>query len=573
LVCDDKTLAKLFTGNKSQKRDHEAGHVRDSEEKVHFIKMGLQPKQRKGRKDQALLNEEAEKAHIRKNVEEFFKEVCGIKNLSECVSWEIISTLASECPALQAFLCRWIPCIQRYLYTKHPDLHDEHQDSGMATSLSNVKCFSAEELEVVYRLSTHPKVTESVKKSCGVEKHYLTFYVTDRELKDTNNIIKELAQLFVRSENVGDFSNFLYVLTQLEEDGIENYMESQDLAALPDGVTEWIVPEPPQIVEIFTEPSDDIITSVDSTIPPEPERPTEVQETDGEPKGLRCWPPRYPGTSAGVSGIKSNPTTEQVLAAWPPPPPPEAYVAPEVEVIPSQNTCQPQPQYDSRVVSESPAPSNEVIDPGNENETCSQPVLQFTQPHDESNVSEFNSNVPASDSHNISSTSARVSYDDTTHLRPQYHRPSRLGDVTVELEEVDIGTDLGGCGLISLAQSANAEEIGRWGEECVYMLLKHIEKDHQVVWVNEIAESGLPYDIRIKGKDVEIFIEIKSTSASEKHVLEISSQEIKCAFEKREDYHLYRVYNAGNPHDCRVARLRNLASNLDTKAVSLFIFI
>ncbi|CAB3982059.1 Hypothetical predicted protein [Paramuricea clavata] len=244
-------------------------------------------------------------------------------------------------------------------------------------------------------------------------------------------------------------------------------------------------------------------------------------------------------------------------------------------VIPltNNNTCQPQPQYDPRVVSESPAPSNEVIDPGNENETCSQPVLQFTQPHDESNVSELISNVTASDSHNISSTSARVFYDDTTHLRPQYHRPSRLGDVTVELEEVDIGTALGGSGLISLAQSANAEEIGRWGEECVYMLLKHIEKDHQVVWVNEIAESGLPYDIRIKGKDVEIFIEIKSTSASEKHVLEISSQEIKCAFEKREDYHLYRVYNAGNQRDCRVARLRNLASNLDTKAVSLFIFI
>ena len=590
LFCDDKTLAKLFTENKFEKKNDEAGHVKASEEKVHFIKMGLQPKHRNKKKDPAFANEEDEKFHIRKTVQKFFKEVCGIKNLSDCVTWEIIPTVASECPALQTFLFRWIPCIQRYLYSKDVDQHDKHQESGMATSLSNVKCFSAKELEVVYRLSTHPTVTESLKKTCGVENNsYLTFYVTDSELTDTNSIIAELAQLFVRSENFGDFTNFLLVLTNKKEDGIENYMESQNLPLLPDDVIEWMVPEPPpQIVEISmtTESSDDIhmLTSVESTISSEPERQAEIQETDGEPRGLQCWPPRYTGTPV-VGGTKpKNPTTEEVLAAWPPPAPPDAYVSPEVEVVPAPalNVWQPQPQYDPRVVSEPPALSNGAPDPGHEpprdsndqttDESFSQPVLQFTQ--SQPNVSELISNFDAND--NTSSTSAKVSYDHTTHqLRPHYQRahPLRLGDVRVELEEVELGTTFGEGGLISLSQSANAEEVGRWGEECVYMLLKHIEKDHQVIWVNETAESGLPYDIVIKGKDVEIFIEIKSTSTSEKRVLEISSQEIKCAFQKKEDYHLYRVYNAGNPDDCRVARLRNLDSNLDTKAVSLFILI
>jgi hypothetical protein len=212
-------------------------------------------------------------------------------------------------------------------------------------------------------------------------------------------------------------------------------------------------------------------------------------------------------------------------------------------------------------------------------ESRSQPAVQVIQ--SQSNVSEFNSNVySANETHNIPITPARVSYDDVTRQprydvtrQLQYVRPLELSNVRVELEEVDLGTALGGTELISLAQSANAEEIGRWGEECVYIMLKNIEVNNQVIWVNESVESGRPYDIVIKGKDVEMFIEIKSTSTSEKNVLEISSQEIKCAFEKQENYHLYRVYNAGNPNDCRVARLCNLASNLDRKAVSLFILI
>ena len=599
LFCDDKSLEKLFRDVESQKKDDEGSYVKACEEKVHFIKMGFQPKHRKGKRNEAFLNEEAKNSHIRKRVGKFFKEVCGIQNLSECVSLEIISTLASECPALQSFLFLWIPYIQRFVYYKHMDQHDKHQELGMPTALSTVKCFSAEELEVVYRLSTHPKITVSTKKTCGVEnKTYLTFYVTDNDLKDTKNIIQELAQLFVRPVNVGNFSNFLHVLTQISEDDIENYMESQELDPLPDDVTEWMVPEPPPVqMSMTTDPSDETLTPLDSTISPEPERPTEMQETDSEPRGLQCWPPRAPGHGTPVvNGIRNkNPATEQILAAWPPPAPPDAYVSPKVEVVtaPALNDWQPQSQYDPRLISGPTALSNIAINPANQaehdsndqttlplvDESRSQPAVQVIQ--SQSNVSEFNSNVySANETHNIPNTPARVSYDDVTRQprydvtrQLQYVRPLELSNVRVELEEVDLGTALGGTELISLAQSANAEEIGRWGEECVYIMLKNIEVNNQVIWVNESVESGRPYDIVIKGKDVEMFIEIKSTSTSEKNVLEISSQEIKCAFEKQENYHLYRVYNAGNPNDCRVARLCNLASNLDKKAVSLFILI
>lgn len=579
LFNDDKSLAKLFREIEFQKKDDDAKAI---EEKVHFLKIGLQPKHRKRKKSEELSKEEAENAHIRTSVEKFFREICGIRSLSECVSHEIISTLTKpECPALQSFLFYWIPYIQRFLYWKFQEHHETHQESEMATALSDVKCFSAKDLEVVYRLSTHPKITVSLKKTCGIEKSSnLTLYVTDSELKNTEDIIKELAQYFAPPESVGDLGNFLRVLTQTSEDKVENYMESQELLPLPDDVAEWMVPEPPQIpISMATEISDENPPPLDSISSLESERPPEIQETDGESRGLQCWPPRSSGPQIVMSGTANkNPAIEEVLAAWPPPAPPDTYVSPEVVAAPALNTWQPQPLYNPSLAQGPTSLSNEVLNPGNQVEhdsneqvALSQPAVQViqSQPY----FAESITNVTPNDTYNISSTPARVSYDGVTRQpRLQYVRPLELGDVRVELKEVNLGTALRGNELITLA-SANAEEIGRWGEACVYILLKHIEVNNQVIWVNESAESGLPYDVVIKRNDVEIFIEVKSTSTSEKHVLEISSREIMCAYEKQENYHLYRVYNAGNPHDCRVARLCNLASNLDTKAVSLFILI
>ena len=571
LFNDDKLLAKLFREIEFPKKDDDVSHAKAAEEKVHFLKIGLQPKHRKGKRSE---EEEAENTRIRKNVEKFFREICGIQSLSECVSHEIISTLSKPgCPALQSFLFSWIPYIQRFLYWKLPDHHETHQDSGMDAALSDVKCFSAEELEVVYRLSTHPKITVSLKKTCGIEKgSNLTLYVTDIELKDTEDIIKELAQYFAPPESVGDLGNFLRVLTHTSENKVENYMESQELSPLPEDVAKWTVHEPPQIpISMTTETSDETPPPpLDSIISLESERSPEIQETDGESRGLQCWPPRSSGPLDVVSGTANkNPAVEQILAVWPPPAPPDAYV-------PVLNTWQPQAPYDPTHAQDPTSFPNELRNAGNQVEhnsndqvTLSQPAVQViqSQPY----VSESITNVTANDSHNISNAPSRVSYDNVTRqLRPQYI--ASHSDVRVELEEVNLGTALRGTELITLANS-NAEEIGRWGEECVYILLKHIEVNNQVIWVNESAESGFPYDIVIRRDDVEIFIEVKSTSTSEKHVLEISSREIMCAYEKKENYHLYRVYNAGNAHDCRVARLCNLASNLDTKAVSLFILI
>lgn len=576
LFCDDKSLKKLFGEIKSQNKEDPI-EMKSNKEKIHFVKMGLLPKRRKGKRKEEFQNEE-ENFRIRNNVEKFFRAVCEIPNLSKCVTLEIISSLSSDCPALQLFLFRWILYIQRFIYTKHSEHHDRLQESGIANTLSNVKCFASKELEVVYRLSTHPTITVSVKKNCGVEKRNgLEIYVTDEKLGDPKDLIKELANFFVPPDDVGTFSNFLDVLTQKSESVLEEYMEDQKLDCLPDDVTKWVVPEPTPIpISMTTESYDETTPPVDTLITPE--KPTGTQqEMDGEPRGLQCWPPKAPGTPV-VSGLRDKiPATEQVLAAWPPPAPPDAYISPKAEV-------QAQTQHDPTLLKDHMTQSNSAIQPKYssvvyDETTTDGSNLQPKEPsvhviQSQPDTAEFNTNLSASVPNNTSNNPVRVFCDDVTPLpHPQYVRPLELNDVRVELEEIELKTVFKGTELVSLTQSAKAEEIGRWGENCVYTLLKSSEVNKEVTWVNERQESGLPYDIVIKADNEEKFIEVKSTSTAEKHILEISSKEIMCAFQKRENYHLYRVYNAGSLHNCRVARLCNLASNLDAKSVSLFILL
>ena len=99
-------------------------------------------------------------------------------------------------------------------------------------------------------------------------------------------------------------------------------------------------------------------------------------------------------------------------------------------------------------------------------------------------------------------------------------------------------------------------------------------------WVNERDETGNPYDMLVRVRDpdnptevVELFIEVKSTMSDKKSFFEISSQEIKFAQEKREFYHLYRVFNAGDAARVRLTRLDNLAFKMDTSKVKLCLVV
>ena len=102
---------------------------------------------------------------------------------------------------------------------------------------------------------------------------------------------------------------------------------------------------------------------------------------------------------------------------------------------------------------------------------------------------------------------------------------------------------------------------------------------YEINWVNQAHESGLPYDFLVKLKDpqtgelTEMYIEVKATKSNQKALFEISSQEIKFAQEMKENFHLYRVFNAGDMNAVRLSRLENLAQKLYEQKVKLFLAV
>jgi hypothetical protein len=131
--------------------------------------------------------------------------------------------------------------------------------------------------------------------------------------------------------------------------------------------------------------------------------------------------------------------------------------------------------------------------------------------------------------------------------------------------------------------------IGRWGEEYVYNVLRRRNclpnglKITGIDWVNEITESGSPYDIEVTlerqegmeatGEDGDkVYIEVKSTASSSKDLVAFSWNELKFAEEKKDSYQLYRVYHAGTQTP-RLRQLENINHYLLVKGTRLFFLL
>ena len=89
----------------------------------------------------------------------------------------------------------------------------------------------------------------------------------------------------------------------------------------------------------------------------------------------------------------------------------------------------------------------------------------------------------------------------------------------------------------------------------------------------------MPFDCEVHYYDSEtqttrqVFVEVKATRSDKKAFFPISGAEVKCAYDKQENYHLYRVFNAGNAQTVRLTKLENLATKIDTKVVRLCLVI
>lgn len=121
---------------------------------------------------------------------------------------------------------------------------------------------------------------------------------------------------------------------------------------------------------------------------------------------------------------------------------------------------------------------------------------------------------------------------DATHIKPR--RKKFVADNSTEQQQFQ-----------EIADDEVRFAIGRWSEEFVFKNLYNWGNYSEIVWENEIDESGKPYDFKLVENGKAKFIEVKGTPSSKKDLIYLSSNEWNLMFEQKDNYILIRVYNAG----------------------------
>ncbi|XP_045191511.2 uncharacterized protein LOC123548375 [Mercenaria mercenaria] len=147
-------------------------------------------------------------------------------------------------------------------------------------------------------------------------------------------------------------------------------------------------------------------------------------------------------------------------------------------------------------------------------------------------------------------------------------------------DELGSGKDLCVIDTLTLSEDSGGPEIGQWGEALVAQYLQRQKDLGNILdysWKNSEEETGCPFDFEIqltgKSGNINNYIEVKSTVSEDKEIFEISLQQIQFADHEKENFHIYRVFNAGNPERVKLIRIANLDLRLEKKQVKLCMLI
>ena len=126
--------------------------------------------------------------------------------------------------------------------------------------------------------------------------------------------------------------------------------------------------------------------------------------------------------------------------------------------------------------------------------------------------------------------------------------------------------------------SRDPRAVGRWGEALVYhyLLATFPARENNVVeWLNADEETNCFYDIKVTDIKTGLvtFVEVKSTRFDDKNAFEISPWEWDFATKPSVNYHIYRVYNAGDKSRVRMQIIRDPAKLVREHKVSMALVV
>ena len=629
LLPDEKSLLKIFQNLKEKDIPEGEGKM-EKKKGVYFLDLGdlFQQQKQRSRSDQR--KQERGREEMKQNVSLFLK-ICEVKTLSECITKEFIprGVVQYQCVPLQKCFHQLMPPVQRFLHSKNPAVYDELSRQGFSQKLLKMQFASVGSLETVYSLSTHPDIVIPIEEKSGVETVGSMFclYVVQNCLESADVLNAEIIKLMLGEKKQGssELHNFLFAIRGYNGSDLELFLEEiQGLEPLPDGEELWCVPPPeePEVVEVEEEAPLEVTSTLNTDMP--------LPYSAGD-DGLHSWPPKSAAQFDKTRKREGEPSDDNTLKMWPPPAPPDSMKKSQEEEEQRQGRLtqrdadverpkgsevrgresdekvgvthqQYHPQLQPEVFPREPAEkivhqTNEQKDPDS---TIVEGVIQAELPKDY--ISHENENTIRSEAHMNPQPSQISAHGDVAMVidhgcQARQIPPSQSylwfdgGTQDIDFEDLAVNGDLEILNKVPPDENSNREDIGRWGEQCVFEFLLNQAKfpppgvEVEIVWMNEKGNTTHPYDLEIRqrpaGEQDEVhskmtvitYVEVKTTSSNQKEIFEISVPELQFALEKQKAFHLYRVFNAGNPSCLRIRRLQNLASQLGRKNVKLCMVI
>ncbi|KAM8729268.1 uncharacterized protein AB9X84_026582 isoform 1-T2 [Acanthopagrus schlegelii] len=551
-----------------------------------------------------------------------FLEICGIRQLSQCVKTEPQTENLRPCPSMQAMVRTMIPYIQRFLY-HHDELSEVYSgliENKIGEKIKRLSFGQVGKLYIRYQLDiADSEVVEVCDVNCLL-KDEKELYIQKDHLSAKLDICRELVKLFcAESSQRKELMPFLHgLITSLNDPAsLKTFLHKEDIRELPSDEELWEVPEPPK-PDINLER----VLSRSYSSCSAPEEPPRPAQEDGE-QTLICWPPRAPILSTGASRTvhADSGVVDAVMKMWPPP------AAPKDGDLEKDAG----PRGSGRVVGQTLSSSGSSSDPKlppRSIRPADQPGLQrvLSQPGQPNPAPVTASTPPAPErSHQSETTeSDRAEAGEETAPPPPSAQPAETASdqlapnslvvpeavvlsgvfqgtaATAEtsrpllnldfphwntqatLEDMELTCQRPTTVVLS-DDAVDYAAIGEWGEQLVNSFLCHWRdggepgRPAHVLWCNQSGESGQPYDFRLTfgagGAQRVVYVEVKSTIKKEKSFIHMSANELDFALKEKERYHIFRVYSAGDAQNVRLCRIQNLAQHLHTKDLALYLFV
>ncbi|KAK7318951.1 hypothetical protein RJT34_03660 [Clitoria ternatea] len=432
---------------------------------------------------------EDDKEMVQEKVSILMKNL-GIPAISEVVTREPIYYGLADC-SLKESLINWtLPYAQRYIHKLHSDKYVQLKLSGFDI-FNHLKVIVVQKLFYRNIIKTSGSASKKrVECSCLLQGNIL---YTIQE-SDYHSLFMELSRLLLDGTSELHLANFLHMITTMAESGsseeqIEFFiLTSQKVPKLPDEEPIWALSSASSPVEADM---------------PNPSDHATYEQIFPRKKGKVSsnWPPVDWKTApdfnyARVSGFKTQPTSNSSFS--------EVVKDDNSKRITAPPVCAEQGSVTVNWTIEEDLPASSVAVVLHENENLEDQSYRVFEPT----------------AFSIPTDSDPVGLDEA--VNENLGESHLSSSVFSKRDRLHTGT----------FDAAQAKVTGRLGEflACKYFIGKAGKTS--VRWVNEVHETGLPYDLVIGEDSNEEFIEVKATRSLRKDWFNISLREWQYAKDK-----------------------------------------